>query len=134
MRWSGAILLVSVLVIASHGFSAEPSWVGEYVNKQLLNGQAVFHLSIEQSGDAIEVSFDAAYHDGHGTAPDGQGKAKITANNTLEFKWEDSFKNAGTGRIARAGEDIIVSMKTTRIVDSRGLVFYGHKMRLKRMK
>jgi hypothetical protein len=134
MRWSSAILLPAVLVIGSNGFTAEPTWVGEYANNKFLNGQAVFQLSIEQSGAALQVSFDAAYVDGHGAAPDGQGEAKITGNNTLEFKWKDSFKNAGTGRIARAGEDIIVSMKITRIVDSRCLVFYGHKMRLKPMK
>jgi hypothetical protein len=136
VRWSSAVLLVPVLVIASNGFSAEPepSWVGEYANKNFLNGQAVFHLSIEQSGDAIEVSFDAAYNDGHGAAPDGQGETKITGNNTLEFKWEDSFNNSGTGRITRAGRAIIVSMKTTRVVEPRCLAFYGNKMRLKRLK
>jgi hypothetical protein len=135
MRWSSAVLLVPVLVIASNGFSAEPepSWVGAYANTNLLNGHAVFHLSVEQSGDAIGVSFDAAYNDGHGAAPDGQGKAKITDNNTLEFKWEDSFNNSGTGRITHAGPAIIVSMKTTRVVEPRCLAFYGNKMRLKRV-
>lgn len=91
-------------------------------------------MSIEQSGNAIQVSFDAAYVDAHGAEPDGQGQAKIIGKNTLEFNWEDSFNNSGTGRITRAGEDIIVSMKTARVVDSRCLVFYGQKMRLKRVK
>ena len=111
MRWSSAIILGCLLVIASNGFSAEPNWVGEYANKNFLNGQAAFQLSIEQSEDAIEVSFNAAYNDGHGAAPDGQGEAKITGDNTLEFKWEDSFNNSGTGRITRSGRAIIVSMK-----------------------
>jgi hypothetical protein len=122
---------VSVLLLASNGFSADPSWVGEYANKKFLNGQAAFQLTIEQSADAIQVSFDAAYIDGHGAAPDGQGEAKITGNNTLEFQWEDSFQNTGTGRITRAGKDIVVSMKTTRVVEPRCLAFYGNKMRLK---
>jgi len=91
-------------------------------------------LTIEQSGDAIQVSFDAAYKDGHGAAPDGGGEAKITGNNTLEFKWEDSFNNLGTGTIKRAGDMIIVSMKTTRVMDERCLSFYGDSMRLKRAK
>lgn len=89
---------------------------------------------IEQSGDAIQVSFDAAFKDGHGAAPDGGGEAKVRSNNTLEFEWEDSFNNGGTGTIKRAGDGIIVSMKTTRVVDERCLAFYGDSMRLERVK
>jgi hypothetical protein len=136
MKWKRVALLLSIVlgVTALTMFSAEPNWAGEYADKKFLNGQAVFQLSIEQSGNAVQISFDAAYNDAHGAAPDGQGPAKIAGNGTLEFKWEDSFKNSGSGRITRAGEDITVSMKTTRVVDSRCLVFYGQKMRLKRMK
>jgi len=134
MRRSSAIPLAIVLVIAPNGFSAEPSWVGEYANENFLNGQAAFQLMIEQSADAIQVSFDAAYKDGHGAAPDGGGEAKIIGNNTLEFKWEDSFSNLGTGTITRAGDKIVVSMKTTRVEDERCLAFYGDSMRLKRVK
>jgi hypothetical protein len=132
----GVALLVAILLGATtrNTFPAEPSWVGEYADKKFLNGQAVFQMSIEQSGTAIQVSFDAAYNDAHGAAPDGEGPARIATNGTLEFKWEDSFKNSGTGRITRAGDDIIVSMKTTRVVDSRCLAFYGQKMRLRRVK
>jgi len=91
-------------------------------------------MSVDQSGNAIQVSFDAAYSDAHGAAPDGQGLAKITGKNMLEFTWEDSFNNSGTGTIIRAGDGIKVSMKTTRVVDSRCLVFYGQNVRLKRVK
>ena len=89
--------LVVLSTVASNGLFAEPNWAGEYVDKKLLNSQAVFQMSIEQSGDAIQISFDGAYTDAHGAAPDGQGPAKITGKNTLEFKWEDSFNNSGTG-------------------------------------
>jgi hypothetical protein len=126
--------LAALLLIASNGFSAEPSWVGKYANENFLNGQAGFQLMIEQSGNAIQISFDAAYKDAHGAAPDGGGDAKIAADNELEFKWEDSFSNSGTGTIKRAGDGVIVSMKTTRVVDERCLAFYGDKMRLKRVK
>ena len=126
MRWNGVALFVLVAT-AYPTFSAEPSWAGEYADKKFLNGQAVFQLSIEESGNAMQVSFDAAYNDAHGAAPDGQGPAKIAGNGTLEFKWEDSFKNSGSGRISRAGEDIIVSMETTRVVDSRCLAFTGRR-------
>jgi hypothetical protein len=136
MSLSGVALLTSIIVsaTASNTPSAEPKWAGEYADKKFLDGQAVFQMSIEESGNAIQVSFDAAYNDAHGAAPDGQGPGRITTKGALEFKWKDSFKNSGTGRITRAGEDIIVSMKTTRVVDSRCLVFYGQKMRLKRVK
>jgi hypothetical protein len=136
MSLSGVALFIAIILsaTASNTPSAEPNWAGEYSDNNFLNGQAVFQMSIEESGNAIQVSFDAAYSDAHGAAPDGQGPAKVTGKKTLQFKWKDSFKNSGTGRITRAGEDIIVSMKTTRVVDSRCLVFYGQKMRLKRVK
>jgi hypothetical protein len=65
---------------------------------------------------------------------DGQGPAKIIGKNMLQFTWEDSFANSGTGTIARAGDRISVSMKTTRVADPRCLTFYGENMRLKRVK
>ena len=136
MRCSGVVLLIGIVLtsVVSNTFSAEPNWKGEYADNNLLKGQAAFHMSIEQSGNAIQVSFDAAYVDAHGAAPDGQGPAKITGKNTLQFNWEDSFSNVGAGTIKRTGDDIIVSMKTTRVVDSRCLVFYGQNMRLTRVK
>ena len=136
MNRSGAALFIWIILGASvfSAQSTEVGWTGEYADKSFLNGQAVFEMSVQQSGDAIQISFDAAYNDAHGAAPDGQGQAKITGENMLQFKWEDSFKNAGTGTITRAGKDIIVSMKTMRAVDSRCLAFYGHKMRFKRAK
>ena len=91
-------------------------------------------MSIQQSGNSIQVAFDAAYVDAHGAAPEGDGHAKITGANALEFKWEDSFKNSGTATIKRTADGVIVSMNPTRVVDSRCLVFYGQNIRLKRMK
>jgi hypothetical protein len=115
-------------------FSAELNWAGKYANENFLNGEAGLQLMIEQSGDAIQVSFDAAYKDGHGAAPDGGGEAKITGNSILEFKWEDSFSNSGTGTIKQTADGVIVSMKPTRVVEPRCVVFYGQNMRLKRVK
>ena len=136
MRWSGVSfsILIVLSATASSIHSAEPQWAGKYADENFLNGQAVFQMSVDQSGNAIQVSFDAAYSDAHGAAPDGQGLAKITGKNMLEFTWEDSFNNSGTGTIIRAGDGIKVSMKTTRVVDSRCLVFYGQNVRLKRVK
>lgn len=136
MRWSGVALFIAIVASASpsNGLSAKPNWAGEYADNNFLDGKAAFHVSIEQSGSAIQVSFDAGYADAHGAAPDGQGSAKITSKNNLQFKWEDSFNNSGTGTIKRTGNGIILSIKTTRVVDSRCLVFYGENMRLVRTK
>ena len=122
-----------VAATAFNAFSAEQNWAGEYVDKNFLNGKAVFQMSIEQSGNAIQVSFDVAYSDGHGAAPEGQGPARVRGKDTLDFRWDDSFQNSGTGTITRAGDDVIVSMKTTRVAESRCLAFYGENMRLKRI-
>ena len=131
--WSLPVLATSVLVFRlSTAFAAAPAgWAGEYADKKFLNGRAVFQLSIEQSGDGIQVSFDAAHNDGHGAAPEGHGPAKVSGN-TLHFKFEDSFENTGTGTITRAGNDIIVSMNPTLVKEPRCLAFYGKNMRLKR--
>lgn len=128
-------MAMAAFLIASNAFSAEPSaWVGKYRNENFLNGQAEFQLVIEQSGGAMQVSFDAAYKDAHGAAPDGGGDARITAGNALEFTWQDSFSNSGTGTIKRAANGIVVSMQTTRVVDERCLAFYGDNIRLRRVK
>ena len=136
MKRSPVGFFISILLgaVASNALSAEPNWAGEYADKNFFRGQAAFQMSIEQSGKSIEVSFDAAYIDAHSAAPDGGGPAKITGKNALRFNWEDSFNNSGTGTIRQTGDGIVVSMKTTRIVDSRCLVFYGENMRLKRVK
>ncbi len=136
MRWSGGTVLISIVIVGSafNSPSAEPNWAGEYADKNFLNGQAVFELTIEQSGNAVQVSFDAGFFDAHGAAPDGEGPARITGKNKLAFNWEDSFHNLGTGTITRASAGIVVSMKTTHLVESRCLMFYGQNMRLKRVK
>ena len=135
MNRSGAALFIWI-VLGATAFSAQSadlSWAGEYADKNFLNGQAVFELSVSQSKNAIKIAFDAAYSDGHGAAPDGEGQAKITGKNTLQFNWEDSFGNSGIGTIKREGKDVIVSMKTTHVIDSHSLMFYGENMRLKRV-
>lgn len=79
----------------------------------------------------MQVSFDAAWADGHGAAPEAQGTATVSGN-TLTFKWEDTFQNSGTGTISRSGDDITVTFSPTHVADPRCLQFYGKNMRLKR--
>ena len=121
------LILAAQLCLAG----ASENWAGQYTDKKFLGGRAVFQLSIEQSGSATQVSFDAAWADGHGAAPEAEGPAKISGN-TVTFKFEDTFKNSGTGTITRVGEDIIVSLNPTHVEDPRCLAFYGKNMRLQR--
>src|SRR6266850_4799169 len=110
---------------------ANDNWVGQYRDEKFLGGRAVFQLSIEQSGNAMQVSFDAAWVDGHGAAPEAEGPATVSGN-TLTFTFKDTFENSGTGTITRAGGDIVVSINPTHGVEPRCLAFYGKNMRLKR--
>src|SRR5438552_13471427 len=133
-RSHGALFICVVLsATASNIMPAEPNWVGEYADRSFLNGQATFQMSLEQSGSAVTVWFSAGYDDGHGLLPEADGSGKITPKGTVEFTFKDSARNAGTGTIARAGDDIIVSLKTTRVADSRCLELYRQNMRLKKV-
>jgi hypothetical protein len=112
---------------------AVENFSGTYADENFLNGRAVFRMSLQQSGDTVSVWFSASYNGGHGAAPTANGTGKVTDKGTVQFKFKDSSKNAGTGRIAPAGENIIVSFKTKHVSDSSCLEFYGQKMRLKRV-
>ena len=90
-------------------------------------------MSLEQSGNSVSVWFSAGYNDGHSIQPIADGSGKLTGKGSVEFSFKDSSHNAGTGTITRAGEDIIVSIKTTRVADSRCLELYRQNMRLKRL-
>lgn len=78
------------------------------------------------------MSFDAAWVDGHGAAPEAEGPGTVSGN-TLKFKFEDSFGNKGTGTVTRAGKDVVVSINPTHMAEARCAQFYGDNMRLKRV-
>jgi hypothetical protein len=126
--------LLSLLVAIVSAIAAQPTnFAGEYADKSFLNGQAAFQMSLEQSGNTLSVWFSAGYNDGHGLQPIADGNGKIASKGTVEFTFKDSARNAGTGTITRAGDDIIVSLKTTRVADSRCLELYRQNMRLKKV-
>jgi hypothetical protein len=66
------LLVVSTLAAEAPGFS------GEYADKKFLNGQAVFQMSLEQSGSTVSVWFSAVYNDGHGAAPEATRTGKVS--------------------------------------------------------
>jgi hypothetical protein len=132
MNNRGLLLFVALaLFLVAAG---PPNFAGEYADKKFLNGQGVFQLSLEQTGDNVSVFFSAGYNDGHGAAPEAEGRGKITAKGTAEFTFEDSFKNAGSGTINRSADGVIVAIKTTRVADPRCLAFYKQNIHLARVK
>ena len=124
--------LLMLLAVGPALAARSANFDGEYADKKFLNGQAVFEFSIHQSGNALEIGFDAAYSDGHGATPDATGAGQVH-DNTARFTWKDSFRNTGTGTISLAGDDIVVSMKAVHVADPRCLAFYRQNMKLKRI-
>ena len=127
-------LLLAAVALAFTTISAgEQNFAGEYADKNFLSGQATFQMSLEQSGSNVSVWFSAGYNDGHSIQPVADGNGKVSGKGTVEFTFKDSSNNAGSGTITRAGDDIVVSLKTTRVADSRCLELYKQNMRLKRL-
>src|ERR1700704_4134522 len=126
-----ALTLTLILAAQLCFAGASENWAGQYRAENFLGGRAVFQLTIEQSGSKMQVSFDAAWVDAHGAAPEAEGPAQVSGK-TLTFKFEDTFQNSGTGTITRPGNDILVSINPTHVVEPRCLAFYGKNMRLKR--
>ena len=124
---SGVILLATMGTALTAG---PTKFDGEFVDKKFLNGQGVFQFSVHQSGNALDIAFDAAYSDGHGATPDATGAGKVNGN-TAQFTWKDSYGNTGTGTISLAGDDIVVSMKAVHVADPSCLAFYRQNMKLK---
>ncbi|HXA09585.1 MAG TPA: hypothetical protein VNW28_06355 [Chthoniobacterales bacterium] len=136
MKIKAVLLLATVLCLGLppliQGKKATgSSWTGNYTDQKYCNGQAVFELNIVQEGGTITVDFDAAYHDGHGCAPEGSGSAKVVDKNTLQFTFTDSANNAGVGTIKRVGDGVLISITPNRVADPRCVIFYGENIRLK---
>src|SRR6185369_4894332 len=111
MKTVAIVLLLAVSCLVTSAADSA-GWAGQYRDDKFLGGRGVFQLSIEQSGSAIKVAFDAGWEDGHGPAPEAEGPAKVSGN-TLTFKWEDNFKNSGTGTITRSGNDVLLTINAT---------------------
>jgi hypothetical protein len=110
------------------------NFAGEYADKKFMSGQAVLQLSLEQSGNKVAIFFAGVRHDGQGAAPEFNTGGTVSSKGIVEFKFVDDLKNSGTGTIRKAGEDVLLSIKATRVGDSRCLQFYKENMRLKHVK
>ena len=128
-------VIISLTLICHVGLVAAPAnFAGEYADKKFMNGQAVLQLSLEQTGNKVSIFFSGVRHNGQGAAPEFDTTGSVTGNGSVEFKFQDGMKNSGTGSITRAGDDVVLSFKPTRVTDSRCLPFYQQNMRLKRVK
>ncbi len=125
---------LALVLAAQWCFAAQSdTWAGEYADKKFLNGSATFQLTIEQSGSKIQVSFDAVNNSGQGCAPEAQGAATPNGKDKLQFSFRDSEGNMGNGTITRAGEDVVVSLKATKVAKQDCTKFYRDNIRLKRV-
>src|SRR6185295_13016067 len=128
--------VVSAFVGSSFlGLAADsPNFAGEYADKKFMKGQGVLQLSLEQTGNKVSIFFSGVRNDGQGAAPEINATGNVTSKGVVEFKFQDDLKNSGNGSITKAGEDVVLSIKPTRVADSRAMPFYGQNMRLKRVK
>jgi hypothetical protein len=126
-------LIAAVFVPLVCAFAAADNFAGEFADKKFMNGQAVLQLSLEQTGNKVTIFFSGGRNDGQGAAPEINAIGTVSGGK-VQFKFQDEMNNAGTGTITKAGDDVLVSIKPTKVVDSRCTPFYGQNMRLKRVK
>lgn len=101
------------------------SLVGAYEVVSGRGSEAVAMLvTITQSGEEPEITFQAAHVDGHGAAPDGSGTGRVGNDGVFRFSFSDSFNNEGAGTFRRAGGRFALSMKLQEVAEPRCLPFY----------
>src|SRR5262249_53711032 len=84
-----------------------------------------FALDVQQNGKAAKTSFSAGNADSSGAAPDGDGEGALNSRGELEFKWTDTFDNAGTATLKRDGKLYHLSLKPSKVAEPRAVGFYG---------
>lgn len=128
-----AAVIATLLLPLLLADAATENFAGEYADKKFMNGQAVLQLSLEQTGNNVTIFFSGGRNDGQGAAPEINATGTVSSGK-VQFKFQDEMNNAGTGTITKSGEDVLVTIKPTKVVDSRCMPFYGQNMRLKRLK
>jgi hypothetical protein len=134
MKRSPRVFAILMLLLATM-FAADTAnnFTGEYADKKFMNGQAVLQMSLDQAGNKVTIFFSGVRNDGQGAAPEINTSGTVTGGK-VQFKFTDDFNNVGTGTITRSGEDMVVSIKVSKVADSRCLPFYPEGLRLKRIK
>jgi len=120
------LLALAFLAVAFAAHAADPtadSLTGHY--ELTKKGKSSLTFDVLQKGKSATTSFSAANVDGSGAAPDGDGEGTLNAKGELEFKWTDTFDNAGTGTFRRDGKVYHLSLKPTKVNEPRAMVFYG---------
>ncbi len=69
-RWLCKSAVILLAMIGTAPAAGPAKFDGEFVDKRFLNGQGVFEFSVHQSGNALDIAFDAAYSDWHSATPD----------------------------------------------------------------
>jgi hypothetical protein len=117
-----ALLAITATAVRAADPAAE-SLTGHYELAKKSN--ALLSFDVLQKGRSATTSFSAAHADGSGAAPDGDGEGALNSRGELEFKWTDTFDNAGTGTLRHDGKLYHLTLKTTKVADPRATVFYG---------
>lgn len=117
------LALLAITVVARAADPVADSLTGHYELAKKSNSPLSF--DVQQKGKSATISFSAAHADGSGAAPDGDGEGALNAKGELEFKWTDTFDNAGTGTFRRDGKLYHLSLKPTKVSEPRAVVFYG---------
>ena len=124
------VLTLMVIAVAAHAADpAADSFTGHF--EMTKHPKTTFALDVLQKGKTATTSFSAANVDGSGAAPDGDGDGTVNSKGELEFKWTDTFDNAGTATLRRDGKVFHLSMTVSKTTDPRCMRFYGD-MTLKR--
>jgi hypothetical protein len=118
-----ALAFLAVALVAHAADPAADSLTGHYELAKKSKSSLTF--DVLQKGKSATTSFSAGNADGSGAAPDGDGEGTLNAKGELEFKWTDTFDNAGTGTLRRDGKLYHLTLKPTKVAEPRAMVFYG---------
>jgi len=130
MKYFFILTFLSIAFAARAADPATGSFTGHY--ELAKSTKSPFALDVLMKDKTATTSFSAGHADGSGAAPDGDGEGTLNAKGELEFKWTDTFDNAGTATLRRDGKFYHLSMKPGKVADPRALVFYG-EITLKRL-
>lgn len=100
-----------------------PDFTGNY--ERAGDSKAVFILHVRQAGNNAELEYSASKADGTGAAPDGNGSGSLNDKGALEFTFEDSFGNKGTGTLKKTGKSFQLDLKAVTINEPRAVKLYG---------